>query len=49
LLCIASQSYVRDPALLQLARDLSSDDPLRRPLLHKQSGDHLIIGEKHSS
>ena len=48
LLYIASQYYVRDPTLLQLARDLSSDDPLRRPLLHEQSRDHLTKKERHS-
>src|SRR5260221_12562210 len=43
LVYMAARSCVRDPALLQMARDLSSDDPLRRPLLHGQSKT-----EKHS-
>jgi len=47
LLWMASLSHIRDSALVQLARDLSSDDPLQRPLLHKQSKDHLIKAEKH--
>jgi len=48
LLYMASRSCIRDTALAQLARDLSSDDPLRRPLLHGQS-DSLIKAEKHST
>jgi len=49
LLYMASLSHIRDSALVQLARELSSDDPLQRPLLHKQSKDHLIKPEKYST
>lgn len=44
LLHMGSRSYVRDPAPLKLARDLSSDDPLRRPLLygHSKTDKHSI-------
>ena len=34
---IAYQSKVREPSIIQLAADLSSDDPLQRPLLQPET------------
>jgi serine/threonine protein kinase len=46
---MSSRSCVRDPVLLRLAEDLSSNDPLQRPLLHAGDKAYLIKTEnKHS-
>ena len=46
---ISSRSCVRDPVLLQLASDLSSDNPLQRPLLHAGDQANLIKTENKRS
>ena len=46
---LCSRSCVQDPVLLRSAGDLSSNDPLQRPLLHAGNEAHIIRKEnKHS-